>query len=136
MGAVGGDIQQATYSHPTLGTGSLYPKANEDSTLDTGGLRSDDGEDGVDGSGEMIDKMTRKRWSAEMVVAWDSNVRLDLEKAVAMAESPVQATWTITHVNGTVWKGLGKPTGDLKGSGLNATFSLKIQGGGKMKKIL
>lgn len=135
MGAVGGDIISATFSHPTIGTGTLYPKANEDSTLDLGGFRSDDGEDGVDGAGEMIDKVTRKRWTAEMVVAWDNNVRQDLEKAVALAASPIQATWTITHYSGRIYKGLGKPTGDLKGSALNATFPLKLQGGGVLKPI-
>jgi hypothetical protein len=136
MGAIGGDIIEAAFNHPTLGSGVLFPKANEDSTLDLGGFRSDDGEDGIDGSGEMIDKMTRKRWGAEMVVAWDNNSRQELEKAVAMANSPVQATWTISHVSGAVYKGKGKPVGDLKGSALNATFPLKLAGGSILKKIL
>ncbi len=90
----------------------------------------------VDGSGEMIDKMNRKRWSAEMTVAWDNNNRQELEKVTALAESQVPATWTISHVSGAVYKGTGKPVGDLKGNGNAATFPLKIAGGSKLKKIL
>jgi hypothetical protein len=136
MSAVGGDILEVAFNHPTIGSGTIFPKANEDSTLDLGGFRSDDGEDGIDGSGNMIDKMTRKRWGAEMVAAWDNNVRQELEKMVALAESAVPAVFTISHVSGAVYKGTGKPVGDLKGAALNATFPLKLAGGGKLKKIL
>lgn len=136
MGAIGGDIIEAAFNHPTLGSGVIFPKANEASTFDLGGFRSDDSDDGVDGSGEMIDKMSRKRWGAEMVVAWDNNNRQELEKVVLQAASPVPATWTITHISGAVYKGTGKPTGDLKGDALNATFPLKLQGGSILKKIL
>lgn len=136
MGAVGGDILEIAFNHPTLGSGTVFPKANEASSLSPGGFRSDDSDDGVDGSGQMIDKQTRKRWSAESVVAWDNNSRQDLEKMVALAESPVQATFTISMVSGAVYKGTGKPVGDLVGDSLNATFPLKLAGGGKAKKII
>lgn len=135
MSAVGGDILEAAYNHPTLGSGVIFPKAGEDSTLDLGGFRSDDSEDGIDGSGNMIDKLNRKRWVAEMVVAWDNNSRLELEKVTAMAASPVPAVWTIAHVSGAVYKGSGKPVGDLKGNANNATFPLKISGGSILRKI-
>jgi hypothetical protein len=136
MGAIGGDIIEAAWNHPTIGSGTFFPKAGEDSTFDLGGFRSDDGEDGIDGSGQMIDKMNRKRWNAEMVVAWDNNNRQDLEKASLLAASPVPATWIISHVSGAVYKGKGKPVGDMKGNGNTAQFPLKIQGGDILKKIV
>lgn len=132
--ATGGDILEITFNHPTLGSGTIYPKSGEDSTLNLGGFRSEDEDTGIDGSGRMIDKMTRKRWSAECVVAWDNNETLELETIVGLAESPVEADWTITHISGTVWGGKGKPVGDLEGSGM-ATFKFKVAGGLKMKKI-
>ena len=55
--AVGGDITEITYNHPTIGSGVFYPKAAEDNTFDTGGLRSDDDANMIDGAGNMIDKM-------------------------------------------------------------------------------
>ena len=136
MSAVGGDIIEAAFNHPTLGSGVIFPKAGEDSTFDLGGLKSDDSEDMIDGSGNMIDKMNRKRWGVEMTIAWDNNSRLELEKVQAMESSPVPAVWTISHISGAVYKGTGKPVGDLKGNGNNATFPLKLAGGGILKKII
>jgi len=136
MSAVGGDIIEAAFNHPTLGSGVIFPKAGEDSTFDLGGLKSDDSEDMIDGSGNMIDKMNRKRWGVEMTIAWDNNSRLELEKVQAMESSPVPAVGTISHISGAVYKGTGKPVGDLKGNGNNATFPLKLAGGGILKKII
>lgn len=136
MGAIGGDILEITYNHPTLGSGVIYPKSAEDSTIDLGGFRSADDANMIDGSGAMIDQMNRVRWMVETTVAWDNNVALELEKVVALSESPVQADWTITHISGTVWGGKGKPVGDLKGAGNGGTFSFKLSGGNKLKKIV
>lgn len=134
--AVGGDIIEATYNHPTVGSGILFAKAAEDSTFDLGGFRSSDEANGVDGGGNMIDQLNRVRWSMDLVVAWDMNTREDLENITAMTESPELADWTFSHVNGTVYGGKGKPVGDLQGNGNAATFPLKVSGGGKLKKIV
>jgi hypothetical protein len=133
--AVGGDLLEGTFNHPTLGTGIFYYKANEDSTFDLGGIRSEDDQDMIDGAGQMIDKMNRKRWEVEGTIAWDMQSDLTLEKLVQLSESPVQADYTFQHVNGTVYGGKGKPVGDLKGAGNQATISTKFSGGGKLKKI-
>jgi hypothetical protein len=135
MAVVGGDLSEITFNHPTLGSGTIFVKVNEDSTFDLGGFRSEDDEKGLDSGGNMIDVMTRSRWSVESVAAWDMNVREDLEKVTQMAESPEVAQWTISHINGAVYQASGKPVGDLKGAGKSATFPLKLSGGGKLKKI-
>lgn len=133
---VGGDILELQYSHPTLGSGTIYPKSNEDSTFDLGGFRSVDDANMIDGGGNMIDQMNRVRWSASLTVAMEMNTDNTLDNMVQLTESPTLATWTITHINGTVWKGTGKPVGDLSGNANNATFPLKISGSGKMQKII
>lgn len=134
--AVGGDITEVTYNHPTIGSGTLFIKANEDSTFEPGGFRSNDDANGVTGSGEMIDQMNRVRSGFEVTVAWDMNTRNDIENVVLMVGSPVLADWTVTHINGTVWGGKGKPVGDISGNANNATFVLKVAGGGNFSKIL
>ncbi len=131
--ATGGDVLEINTNHPTVGTFTVFPMAEEDSTFDPGGFISEDNATGVDGSGAMVDVMTRKRWMLECVVSWDMNDRKDLEKMKQVAESVQPATFTISHVNGTVWKGKGKPVGDLQGSG-KGTFTLKLSGGGKMEQ--
>src|SRR6478609_5348721 len=105
----GGDIIEATFNHPTIGSGVLYPKAGEDSSFDPGGFTSEDDAQGIDGGGRMIDKMKRKRWSVSLTPAWDMNVDNELQKVQALMNSAVLADWTVTHINGTVWKGKGKP---------------------------
>lgn len=132
--ATGGDIKEITFNHPTLGSGTIFPKAAEDNTFDLGGYRSDDDDNMIDGAGNMIDKMNLKRWCFEGTIAWDMNIAGDLEKLVALASSPMQASWTFSHINGTVYGGTGKPVGDLKGNGNAATFPIKISGGGILKK--
>ena len=135
MAAIGGDIIEITYNHPTLGSGVIYPKAAEDSTFDIGGFRSSDDANMIDGAGQMIDQMNRTRWSVETTVAWDMNTGLTLERLTELTQSPVFADWTVTHINGTIYGGKGKPVGDLQGNGNAATFTFKLAGGGELKKI-
>ena len=136
MSSVGGDIIEIQFNHPTLGSGILFPKAGEDNTFDLGGFRADDSEDGITGSGDMILKLNRKRWGFECTVASDMNVRQDMEKLNNLSGNPVLATWTISHVNGSVYKGLGTVVGDVKGNGNAATIALKVAGGNKLTKII
>lgn len=135
MSVIGGDITGVNYSHPLFGSGVFYPKAGEDSTFNLGGIRSEDDNKGVDGGGQMIDKMSRNRWSFEVPISWDMNDKEELEKLVNMAASPVPGEWTFTHISGVVYAGQGKPVGDIEASGMDATITLKVQGGGKLKKI-
>lgn len=134
--AVGGDILEVTYNHETLGSGTFFPKAEEDSTYDLGGFTSNDDAGGIDGGGNMIDKMTRKRPFFEVVLSWDMNTKQELEKLAALQASPIPADWDITHVNGSVYRMKGKPVGDVQGNPTEATTNLKVAGGGQMKKII
>ena len=133
--AVGGDILELSYNHPTLGSGTIFAKSAEDSNFDLGGFRNDDDANGIDGGGTVIKKLNRVRWSFDVSVSWDMNNRNELEAVVAMAGDPQEAEWTISHINGTVYKGTGSPVGDLVGNGNSATFPLKLGGGGKLVKI-
>ena len=54
MAATGGDILEITFNHPTLGSGTIYPKSGEDSTLITGGFRSEDEDTGNKAVEEMF----------------------------------------------------------------------------------
>jgi hypothetical protein len=136
MATVAGDIIEVTYNHPTLGSGVFYPKSAEDSTYDLGGYRGADDANMVDGSGATIRQLNRVRWSFEVVCASEMNVRQDLENLTKLAGSDVEADWTITHINGTVYGGKGAPVGDIQANGNAGTFTLKVSGGGVMKKIV
>lgn len=131
----GGDILEISYKHPVVGAGTWFPKSSEDGTVDPGGYRAADDANMVTGDGQMIDQINRVRWSFEGVVTWDMSTVDELNQARLLAASPILADWTITHINGTVWGGKGKPVGDINGNTNTAQMSIKLSGGGLLTKI-
>lgn len=132
---VAGDFTEITYTHPTLGAGSFFPKANESNTLDEGGFRNNDDASQIDGAGNLIIQKNRVRGSFEMVCANDMNTRNDVAKAKALAASAVAAEWTISHMNGTIWSGSGHIVGDIQTDTNTGTFTLKVASA-EFKKIV
>lgn len=133
--AIGGDITEITANHPTLGSAVFYCKAGENSVFDIGGVSTEEDAQGVDGSGNPIYTLTRKRWNVEQTVAWDMNDLKTLQLLQSYQESVEETDWTFTHINGSVFSGTGKPVGDLVGDGKAATIALKLQGGKKLVQI-
>lgn len=133
---VGGDIIEITSNHPTLGATTYFPKSSEDSTYNTGGFRSEDDMTKIAGNGKSIRTINRNRWSFEVPASWDMNDANEMDKLTALAEDPVEADWTFTNKNGTVWGGKGSPVGELPGNGNTALITLKVSGSGKLEKIV
>ncbi len=133
--AVSGDIIEVTCNHPTLGSFIFSPKAGEASKYTLGGIESNDDEAMIAGNGDMIDQMTRKRWTFEVPTMWDMNNTQELENAKSLQANPQSGDWTFTHINGTVYAGKGKPVGTLTGDGDKGTFTLKVSGGGILRQI-
>jgi hypothetical protein len=129
MAVNAGDIIEISYNHPTVGSGVLSPVAAQDNEYDIGGVRTVDDENSVTAKGEAIYVMNMKRWAATALVTSDMNIRQEYEKMVAISQSLDEATWTFLHINGTTYRGKGKPAGDLKLNVNAGTFSLKISGG-------
>ena len=133
--ATGGDIIEITYNHPTIGSGVIFAKSAEDSTVNPGGFRSQDDANMITGNGEMINSMNNTRWSVETTVANDANNRKDLENMVALTSDPKDASFVISWINGINYAGTGRPVGDLAANFNKATFTLKLSGGGVLKQI-
>lgn len=132
----GGDIIEVRYKHPSLGDGVFYPKSGEAGAFDPGGIMSSDDDAGVAGNGEMINIMTRKRWSLEIVCGWDLNEKNEVAKMRSLEGNPIDSDWTISLLNGTVWGGKGRPVGGNGGDMGAGTFTLKLQGGFTCTKIV
>lgn len=126
--AVGGDITEVTYNHPTIGQGVIYPKAGEDSTYNTGGFESSDEDSAIDGAGVMIDQLNRTRAFFKVTAVNDMDVKT-FETVKALSASPVQATWTFTVSNLHVYKITGKPVGAMEANANTSVFDLKVAGG-------
>lgn len=135
MSRIGGDILEVSYNHPTIGSGVLYPKSGEESSYDLGGFRTDDDAQGTTGDGRTLRKITRNRWVFEVPIGWDMLLTDELDKLKKMAGDPIEAEWSISHLNGDVHRGTGAPVGDLVGNGGAATIPLKVSGGGEMQKV-
>lgn len=134
MAFSGGSPQEITYNHPTLGSGSFSPKSAEEATIDRGGKRSNDDANSITANGQNIDIIEAVRWSFEVMIAHDMLDQDTLQVITDMAGSTEPATWTFTMLNGTVYRGTGKPVGDIQGSS-SAQGTLKVSGGGVLAKI-
>lgn len=134
-GAIGGDLIEATYNNPVLGTGRFFFKGSEDGTFNLGGLTTQDDSAMIDGAGNPIRIMNQKMWSAEGTVSWDMITNNELEKLQALSAETTDSYWTFSHASGTVWSGTGFPVGDIAGNAGQATFPIKIAGGGQLAKI-
>jgi hypothetical protein len=127
MGYTGGDTIEMRYTHPTLGSDTFFFKASEDGTIDPGGLRSNDDDNGITGAGQFIDQMNRRRASFETPpIAHDQIDKDELNMLVKLAASPQLADWTITNVSGAIWGGKGKPVGDIQANTNTALITVKI----------
>lgn len=132
---IAGDLKDISWNHSILGSGVLYVKADEESEVDLGGYRVNDDEKGVDTANRNIKGMSNNRWSTTATVSSDETLTKELSRLKALAAHPIDAVWTITHQDGTVWRGEGGPVGDVK-KGLKAgTIALKLAGGGELKQI-
>ena len=132
--AVGGDIREITFNHPTIGAGRFNIISGEDSTFDPGGLRNE-GDVATSGNGDPVYQKNRKPWFFEGTAVWDMNITDDVAIAKQLAESAIDAVYTIEHINGSVYKASGQVVGDIVGNMNTARFPLKISGGGEAKKI-
>ena len=130
-----GDILEIVCKHPDLGVSRFQVKSNESINIDFGGLRSDDDAGSITGAGDFIDKVNRVRWSMEGPIAVDFVSGNETDKLNELAESSKLGTWTITHISGAVWKGQGKPVGDLSPDTNTAQMTLKVAGSRKLEKL-
>ena len=135
MQYTGGDLVEITVNHPTLGNFNFSTKSGEAYTLDPGGRRSEDDDSLVTGNGDMIDKVTQKRWSFEGPLMADFISANETENLPKLAASPELGTWTFTHISGVTWRGRGKFVGDIKIDTSEATMPVKIAGSKSLEKL-
>ncbi len=133
---VGGDIVEITYNHPTIGSGTIFCKSNEDGNLEPGGYRSNDDDNASTGDGKRIDQLN---WQVPFFeappIAWDMTDFNEQDKLSQLAGDPVNADWTITHISGQIWGGKGKPVGQIPGATNSAQVTLKLAFDNKLKPL-
>lgn len=128
----GGDIEELTISHETLGKRSFAVEKGGDNTRDLGGYTKEIESNGNGSSRSVIE---RKPWMIESLSLSVEDDNQDLEFLQSIQDSPIDAEFTISYVVGDVYRGTGSLTGDLKQNTKNALVSVTITGGGKLEKI-
>lgn len=131
---VGGDVEQITCNHPDLGDFRFEAKSNESFEIDRGGTRTADDANAVTSSGNSIWQMNKVRWSVEGPIVIDFDAETD-DQIKKLSAHTTPGTWTIQMITGVVWKGNGKPVGDIKPDTNTAQMTLKLSGGGELEKI-
>lgn len=133
--ARGGDLIDMNWTHPTLGQGTFYAKANEDSSIFIGGFVSADEDNNIDGGGTRIDKLNRAVPYVKCTAVNDMSLGT-AEQIQALQSSPDPATYTFTWVNGHVYKLTGgKIVGAIEINVNESTFDLKIAGSNTLQKL-
>jgi hypothetical protein len=133
--AVGGDLIDVNWTHPTLGQGTFYFKSGEDSSLMIGGFISSDEDGNIDGSGTRIDQLNRTVPYIKGTAVNDMSIGT-AEQVQALAANIAPATYTFTWLNGHVYKITGgKIVGAVEINVNASTFDLKIAGSNTAQKL-
>ena len=132
---LGGDMTEITCNHPSLGNFKFATKSNESYNIDPGGFRAADDANMVTGNGTNVNQINRVRWAVEGPLMLDFDSQNETTGLADLAADPEDGVWTFTHISGVVWKGTGRPVGDLSGDTNTAQMATKISGGGKLEKL-
>ena len=129
-----GDCVEITCNH--LGnTYRFAPKANETFNIDKGGIRGNDDMNQITSNGQMMSQLNRARWAIDGPVAVDQNSDAELSSLNIMAASPSLGVWQFAMISGAIYKGTGRPVGDIATDSNAGTLTLKVSGGGRLEKI-
>ena len=68
-------------------------------------------------------------------IEWDDINGSEDQDLAALQGSPVLGEWTIRRANQKVYRGTGKPVGDVKPNGNTSTIAFKCAGGGVLEPV-
>lgn len=120
-----GDILSLTSNHPTLGSFVYKVLRTQDNTLDTGGDRTNDDINMKTGANEMVWQINGKGGQLNVTVV-DDMQKKTAERLSQEAGALADSTWTLSHINGFVYSGEGRPVGDIIPNVNTGALTLKI----------
>lgn len=113
----------------------FYPKANESFNIDKGGVRGNDDMNQITSNGQMMSQLNRARWAVDGPIAVDQISDAELTALNLMAGSPSLGLWQFSMISGAIYRGTGRPVGDIATDSNAGTLTLKVSGGGALQKI-
>jgi hypothetical protein len=131
--AIHGDILELSVAH-SKGNRTFFAKAAEGNTLNVGGVQTVDDTASVTTAGTPMFTMNRVAGSLQVLIENDMNVREDQIFLQGLAGETELGEWTFSMINGSVWRGSGKPVGAIDADTNAGTIALKLVVG-NWKKI-
>lgn len=129
-----GDCVEITCNH--LGNTYRYsPKANESFNVDKGGVRGNDDMNQITSNGQMMSQLNRARWAIDGPIAVDQISDYELSTLNIMAGSPSLGVWQFAMISGAIYRGTGRPVGDIATDSNAGTLTLKVAGAGILEKF-
>jgi hypothetical protein len=89
----------------------------------------------ISSNGQMMSQLNRARWAVDGPIAVDQMSDYELESLNVMAGSPSLGIWQFAMISGAIYKGTGRPVGDVATDSNAGTLTLKVAGGGYLQKI-
>lgn len=126
-----GDCYEITCNHNN-NTYRYSPKANESFNIDRGGIRANDDMNQLTANGKMMSQLNNARWAVDGPIADESD---STDTLILMAGSPSLGNWQFAMTSGVIYKGVGRPVGDIASDHNAGTIALKVSGAGKLEKF-
>lgn len=123
-----GDVTEIQASSADLGTITFKPKAGEGNTFSPGGVINMDDENSITTDGQLIVTKNRVAGGFTVTIEDDQNVREDVKSLFSLAGNSSPIVWTLSLINGAIYRGVGIPVGKFETNLNDGTMPLKVNG--------
>jgi hypothetical protein len=131
MSTIAGYYTEVFCQHSIVGNRKFDLKSGEDSELDRGGQRLVDDENNRTASGKLILQYENKMPYIQFTCVVDGKTENYIQDMI-VASNEELGTWTLTHISGRVYTGVGTIVGDVKPNANNGTVQLKVMFEGEL----
>ena len=125
MAIIAGYFTEVFCQHSIVGNLKFDLKSGEDSEIDRGGFRIVDDENNRTSSGQLINQFENKMPYIQFTCGVDGDVEDYIQNLIK--ETPNELpNWTLTHISGDVYAGIGVVVGDVKPNRNAGTLQIKV----------
>ncbi len=122
---IAGLFTEVFCQHSIVGNQKFDLKSGEDSEVDRGGFRITDDGNNRTASGQMILQYENNMPYIQFTCAVDGDIEDYIQDLIKESMTEL-ANWTLTHISGDVYVGVGTVVGDVKPNRNAGTLQIKV----------